>query len=104
MLGGVPPYLLLLARNCLQKDWRIRLKLVRWEDFSSEPPKEFDLSIVMERDKRRLIARVPASVHIDDGGLAQKTEALATDTANHIDVSIREILEPSASVSVDFSI
>ena len=88
---GVPPDLLLLARNCLQKDWRIRLELVRWEDFSSEPPKEFDLSIVMERNRRRLIAAESASVHIDDGGLAQKTEALATDTANHIDVSIREI-------------
>jgi serine/threonine protein kinase len=88
---GVPPDLLLLARNCLQKDWRIRLQLVRWEDFSSEPPKEFDLSIVMERNRRRLIAAESASVHIDDGGLAQKTEALATDTANHVDVSIREI-------------
>jgi len=75
----------------LQKDWRIRLELVRWEDFSSEAPKDFDLSKVMERNRQRYIAAESASVQSEDGGLAQKSERLAADTTDHVDVSIREI-------------
>jgi serine/threonine protein kinase len=36
--GDVPPHLISLARNCLQKDWPLRLELVRWEHFTEIPP------------------------------------------------------------------
>lgn len=34
----VPPHLITLARSCLQKDWNLRLQLVRWEHFENRQP------------------------------------------------------------------
>jgi serine/threonine protein kinase len=50
---GVPAPLLALARNCLQKNWRLRLELVRWEHFN-EAPAPTQVAEVKERIRRRL--------------------------------------------------
>jgi serine/threonine protein kinase len=34
----VPPHLVTLARGCLQKNWRLRLELVKWEHFHESAP------------------------------------------------------------------
>lgn len=51
--GDVPSHLLSLARFCLQKHWRHRLELLRWDDFSSVPPIAVS-GAAKDRIKRRL--------------------------------------------------
>jgi hypothetical protein len=51
----VAPHLVSLARNCLQKNWKLRLELVRWNDFAEDPPR------VLSGDaKNRILQRIAA--------------------------------------------
>jgi eukaryotic-like serine/threonine-protein kinase len=52
---NVAPHLISLARNCLQKDWKLRLELVRWEDFVESPPPALS-GDAKDRIQRRIAA------------------------------------------------
>jgi serine/threonine protein kinase len=62
--ADVAPHLVSLARNCLQKDWRLRLELVRWEHFTDSPP-----PIKSREAKERIRSRI-------DAGMAESSVAL----------------------------
>lgn len=65
--SDVPPDVRELARNCLHKDWRLRLQLIKWKDFSATPPPSFDLNSARERiRRRRAAASVPMEVDTDE--------------------------------------
>jgi eukaryotic-like serine/threonine-protein kinase len=49
----VPAQLVSLARNCLQKDWRLRIELVQWKDFEGGSPPVRGVE-AKERIRRRL--------------------------------------------------
>ena len=53
--ADVAPHLVSLARNCLQKDWRLRLELVRWEHFADHPPPVLS-GDAKDRIRRRIAA------------------------------------------------
>jgi eukaryotic-like serine/threonine-protein kinase len=53
--SDAPAHLVSLARNCLQKDWRLRLRLVRWEDFTASPP-----AVLSGEAKARISSRIAA--------------------------------------------
>jgi serine/threonine protein kinase len=54
----VPPSLVLLAQNCLQKEPSARLRLVAWEALlGAKPERDWDLTTVQERIKQRRAAR-----------------------------------------------
>lgn len=49
----VEEHLVRLARRCLEKDWRLRLRLVKWEEFQAPPPTEA-ASAAKERIRLRM--------------------------------------------------
>ena len=60
----VSPHLLALARNCLQKDWRLRLDLVRWEHFSEVPAPTQAAEV-----KDRILRRIALGAAVTEAGL-----------------------------------
>lgn len=89
----VPPHLVSLARNCLHKDWRVRLEVVRWEQFSASPP-AITANTVKERIRSRLIAMTDASeeapvvdIQIDRAHLRR----MLTDSAGTLASTVRDL-------------
>jgi eukaryotic-like serine/threonine-protein kinase len=87
----VPQDLQELARNCLEKDWHVRLQLVTWGDFSSTAPQRFDLESVKERIRKRLTAATMSGEPQEPKELADQVQTTLKDAANLIVASIREI-------------
>jgi eukaryotic-like serine/threonine-protein kinase len=88
----VPADLRELARNCLQKNWRLRLQLVNWEDFSANPPSLFDLNLVRDRiRKRRAAASGFQNLEQESENVDSKKQSILNDTADLAIALIREI-------------
>lgn len=86
-----PANLLELTRNCLQKNWRLRLQLVGWDDFSQSPPSPFDLKSVKERIRKRRAA-IGFSITDEVGEDPQaQTQTILNNAAEFVITSIREM-------------
>jgi serine/threonine protein kinase len=89
----VPLDLQQLARNCLQKNWRVRNELTSWSDFSTDVPKAYDLEGVKERIRKRLTAATLSATApvqtVEDGPQARKR--LIESLLNQIASLVREI-------------
>ena len=59
----IDPRIVGLAKSCLQKDWRLRLELVNWEDFTSSPRK-IDASTVKDKIAQRVAIQKNASTRL----------------------------------------
>lgn len=58
--SDIDPRIVSLAKSCLQKDWRLRLELVNWEDFSDNP-RRMDASAVEDKIVKRVAIQVSAT-------------------------------------------
>jgi serine/threonine protein kinase len=90
--ADVAPHLVSLARNCLQKNWRLRLDLVRWDHFKEEPP-PLRSGDIKDRILRR-IAVGPGRVTTAAAGPALSTTSrrrLLEQLGGSIASTIREI-------------
>ena len=58
--SDIDPRIVSLAKSCLQKDWRLRLELVNWEDFS-DSPRRIDASAVKDKIAKRVAIQISAS-------------------------------------------
>jgi hypothetical protein len=83
------PYLISLARNCLQKNWRLRLELVHWEDFM-EPSASRGGASVKERIRKRIAAGVAEQRGVAPDDPRSRQRALE-DLAGSVASSTREI-------------
>ncbi len=89
---GRSPYLVSLAKNCLVKDWKVRLELVCWKDFSQ---KEVDVSNAATAKelirKRRALAVVEAATEASeaDWERVHKQEQLVAAYVSRIGEQIR---------------
>ena len=81
-----------LARNCLQKDWRVRNALVAWDDFSPNPPKAYDVEGAKDRIRKRFAATtISATDSGEETRDPQATGRLIQTLVDQITASIREI-------------
>jgi serine/threonine protein kinase len=81
-----------LARNCLQKDWRVRNALVAWDDFSPNPPKAYDVEAAKDRIRKRFAAAtISATDSREETRDPQATGRLIQTLVDQITASIREI-------------
>lgn len=89
----VEPWLVDLARRCLTKDWRIRVKLVTWEQFEGPPP----LPDSSDEIRQRIRARIPTEIEIppmrptNDAG--QPSRRTIIDIFRNIGTMIREVCQ-----------
>jgi eukaryotic-like serine/threonine-protein kinase len=93
-----PPHLVSLARNCLQKDWRLRLDLVRWEHFVENPPPR--RSTEAKDRMRRRIAAGPGPVTSAMPGVNQKLKSrrkIVEQLGGAVANTVREICLQSGS-------
>ena len=77
-MADVPPDLILLAKNCLQKRADLRLRLVHWDDFQPRDPKP---SLIVQA-KERINKRRAAALDSMSPVIASADELLAR-TARH---------------------
>lgn len=78
--ADVSPHLVSLSRNCLHKDWRIRLELVGWDSFSDSPP-EFISGSAKDRIRQRL------------GSSAEGADVAGPEALHVVEAQRRQMLE-----------
>jgi serine/threonine protein kinase len=90
---AVPADLQELARNCLEKDWRTRLELVRWSDFSATGRSSFDLPSVKDRIRRRRAAAALSGAALEAPDLRAQSEGALANARDLVVATVREIRE-----------
>ena len=85
--AGIDPDLVLLAKNCLVKDPELRLRLVRWDSFSSSPP---PVSVASLRDRARRILATEAAPATQEEAAAVNARVRLHELVGQIQAMIRK--------------
>lgn len=79
----VHPRLISLAKSCLQKNWRLRLELVDWSDFSHNP-RRLDADQSRQRVVDRIAAQRDLAVNPPAAAPARSRRSIVTSIRTHM--------------------